>query len=60
MARFTFEIEFIDEATGESFICKRAYVADEEPDWQEIWDDIVKGGDLQMVPVLVSTEDEDD
>jgi hypothetical protein len=55
---YRYEVEFIDERTGQSFIAERVY--DEEKEWQEIWDDFVKTGDLQMVPALVDCKWEDD
>ena len=57
--KYHYEIEFIDEGTGQSFITDRIY--DHEMAWDEIWQDIVHTGDLQMVPNLVySWDDEED
>lgn len=55
---YTYDVEFIDEQTGESFITTREY--DHEADWQEIWDDIVQTGDLQMIHRLAYIDGSDD
>lgn len=57
---YRYEVQFVDEKTGQSFIAERVY--DEPKDDQYIWDDFVKTGDLQMVPFLVDSnwDDEDE
>jgi len=54
--KYTYEIEFMDEGSGQYFITDRTY--DHEMEWEEIWQDVVVAGDLQMIPVLVSTEED--
>jgi hypothetical protein len=56
MMKYHYEIEFIDEGSGQSFITDRIF--DHEAEWDEIWQEIVHSGDLQMVPHLVSVEDD--
>jgi hypothetical protein len=59
MATYRYEIEFADDGSGQSFIAERIY--NEEMDWQDIWQDIVSSGDLQMTYELVETiEDEEE
>ena len=59
MATYKYAIEFSDDGSGESFVAERIY--DEEMDWQDIWQDIVSSGDLQMTYELVETiEDEEE
>jgi len=53
---YTYDVEFVDEQTGESFLTRREY--EKEMDWQEIWDDIMQSGAIQMIPHLMWVEEE--
>ena len=56
--QYTYEIEFVDEVSGAYMNIDRTY--DQEMEWEDIWDDVVKSGDIQMVHNLVSVEEEDE
>jgi len=56
--KYTYEIEFVDDVTGTYMNIDRTY--EQEMEWEEIWQDVVSSGDIQMVHNLVSVEEEDD
>ena len=58
MKKYTYEVEFSDEIMGESFTTTRTY--DEEMSWQDIWEDIVSSGDLQMTFELLEVEEDEE
>jgi hypothetical protein len=58
MQKYTYEVEFSDELMGESFTTKRTY--DEEMAWEDIWQDIVSSGDLQMTFELLEVEEDEE
>ena len=51
---YTYDVWF--EVDDQCAIISRQY--DHEADWQEIWDDIVEGGDIQMSFNLISIREE--
>jgi hypothetical protein len=58
MATYKYAIEFSDEGSGQSFVAERIY--DEEMAWEDIWQDIVSSGDLQMTFELLEVEDDEE
>lgn len=58
MATYKYAIEFCDEGSGQSFVAERIY--DEEMAWEDIWQDIVSSGDLQMTFELLEVEDDEE
>ena len=56
MSDKTYNYDVWFEVDGESLIINREY--DHEVEWDEIWQDIVDSGDLQMSYHLVSIEGE--
>ena len=58
MATYKYAIEFSDEGSGQSFVAERIY--DEELAWQDIWEDIVSSGDLQMTFELLEVEEDEE
>ena len=56
--KYTYEIEFVDDLTGTYMTIYRDY--EEKMEWENIWEDVVSSGDIQMVHNLVSVEEEDD
>ena len=56
--KYTYEIEFVDDVTGTYMNIDRTY--EQEMEWEDIWQDVVSSGDIQMVHNLVSVEEEDD
>ena len=58
MATYKYAIEFSDEGSGQSFVAERIY--DEEMAWEDIWQDIVSSGDLQMTYELLEVEDDEE
>ena len=55
--KYTYEIEFVDDVTGTYMNIDRTY--EQEMEWEDIWQDVVSSGDIQMVHNLVSVEEED-
>jgi len=58
MAKYKYEIEFSDEGSGQWFSTERIY--DEEMAWEDIWQDIVSSGDLQMTFELLEVEEDEE
>ena len=58
MATYKYEIEFSDEGSGQSFVAERIY--NQEMEWEDIWQDIVSSGDLQMTYELLEVEDDEE
>lgn len=58
MATYKYEVEFSDEGSGQSFVAERIY--NEEMTWEDIWQDIVSSGDLQMTYELLEVEDDEE
>ena len=58
MATYKYAIEFSDEETANYFVCTREY--DQEYSWQDIWEDIVSSGDLQMTFELLEVEEDEE
>jgi hypothetical protein len=58
MATYKYEVVFSDEGSGQSFVAERIY--DEEMSWEDIWQDIVSSGDLQMTYELLGVEDDEE
>jgi hypothetical protein len=58
MAKYKYEVVFSDEGSGQSFVAERIY--DEEMAWEDIWQDIVSSGDLQMTYELLGVEDDEE
>jgi len=58
MATYKYEVVFGDEGSGQSFVAERIY--DEEMAWEDIWQDIVSSGDLQMTFELIEVEDDEE
>lgn len=56
--KYTYEIEFVDDVTGTYMNIDRTY--EQEMEWEDIWQDVVSSGDIQMVHNLVSVEEEED
>jgi hypothetical protein len=56
--KYLYEIEFVDDVTGTYMNIDRTY--EQEMEWEDIWEDIISRGDIQMVHNLVSVEEEDD
>ena len=54
--KYTYEIEFVDDVTGTYMNIDRTY--EQEMEWDEIWEDVVSTGDIQMVPNLVSVDED--
>lgn len=54
--KYTYEIEFVDDVTGTYMNIDRTY--EQEMEWDEIWQDVVSSGDIQMVHNLVSVEED--
>jgi hypothetical protein len=53
--QYTYEIEFIDEVTGTYMNIDRTY--EQEMEWEDIWQDVVSSGDIQMMHSLLSVEE---
>ena len=58
MATYKYEVVFSDEGSGQSFAAERIY--NEEMAWEDIWQDIVSSGDLQMTFELIGVEDDEE
>jgi hypothetical protein len=58
MATYKYAIEFSDEETANYFVCTREY--SQEYAWQDIWEDIVSSGDLQMTFELLEVEEDEE
>lgn len=56
--KYTYEIEFVDDVTGTYMNIDRSY--EQEMEWEDIWQDVVSSGDIQMVHNLVSVDEEED
>jgi len=58
MATYKYEVVFSDEGSGQSFVAERIY--DQEMAWEDIWQDIVSSGDLQMTYELLGVADDEE
>lgn len=56
--KYTYEIEFVDDVTGAYLNIDRTY--EQEMEWEDIWQDVVSSGDIQMVHNLVSVDEDAD
>jgi hypothetical protein len=58
MATYKYEVVVSDEGSGQSFVAERIY--DEEMAWEDICQDIVSSGDLQMTYELLGVEGDEE